>query len=59
MERVDVGRLIEGIYGAEVEWARGRGRPKKRWAEEVKVERKGLSFQEGVRRERSRSEWEG
>ena len=58
MEWMNVGRLIKGIYVAEVQGARGRRNLKERWAERVKeqVEQKGLNFQEDVRRVKNRNE---
>ena len=51
------GKLIEGMYVAEMEEAIWKGRANRRRVEGlmVLVERKGLSFQEGVRRARNRS----
>ena len=55
---IGLGRFIKGLCLAEVEGARGRGRPKKRWAVGVgePVEGKDLSLLEGVRRARLRNE---
>ena len=61
VERMREERLVKRVYQANVEGNRGRGRPQRRWRDEVKdlLVGRGLSEGEGVRLARDRDAWSG
>ena len=61
VERMGEERLIKRMYQANVEGNKGRGRPQRRWRDEVKVLLLGrkLSKKEGMVLARDRDAWAG
>ena len=52
-------RIVKRVYNAEVSGDRARGRPRKRWKDGVSeaMERKGFSYEEGMRCVNDRAKW--
>ena len=61
MERMGKERLVKRVNHANVEGNRGKGRPQKRWRDEVKdlLLGRGLSEREGMMLARDRDAWGG
>ena len=61
LERMGEERLVKRVYRANVEGNRGRGRPQRRWRDEVKYLLLGrwLNEREGMRLARDRETWGG
>ena len=61
MERMGEERLVKRLYRADVKGNRGRGRPQRRWWDEVKdfLLGRGLSEREGMMLPRDRDVWGG
>ena len=59
VERMEEGRLVKRVNRANVEGNRGRGRPQRRWRDEVKELQLGreLSEREGMVLARDRDAW--
>ena len=59
VERMEGERLVKKIYRAEVEGNRRRGRPRRRWMDEVKgcLSERGLSIPEAEECVKDRREW--
>ena len=51
--------MVKRVYRANVEGNRGRGRPKRRWRDEVRdfLLGRGLNEREGMRLARDREAW--
>ena len=61
VERMGEERLLKRVYRANVEGNRGRGRPQRRWRDEVKglLLGRGLNEREGMRLARERDACSG
>jgi len=59
MERMEGDRLVRRVYEADVEGERGRGRPKRRWLDDVKeaLGNRGMGAEEGEERAWDREGW--
>ena len=59
VERIEEERLVKRVYRANVEGNRERGRPQRRWRDEVKelLIRRGLREGEGMVLARNREAW--
>ena len=60
-ERMGEERLVKRVYRANVEGNRGRGRPQRRWRDEVKdlLLGRGLNEREGMMLAKDRDAWGG
>ena len=59
VERMGDERLVKKVYESDTNGTRSRGRPRRRWMDEVQdcVRRKGLTIQEAKVSVQDRNEW--
>ena len=59
VKRMDDNRIAKSVYSARVQGKRPRGRPRKKWEEDIKdaLKKRNLTLTEGNRKCQDRGEW--